>query len=152
MKLAEALMLRADYQKRALQLRERILRNAKHQQGDKPAEDPKRLLMEYEEVSNQLEALIKKINITNTKVTLENDKLLVDALATRDILKMKHSLYNELAAQATPTQARYSKSEIKFVSAVKVFEIQSHADELAKQYRELDTLIQQANWNAELTD
>lgn len=37
MKLSEALMNRADYQKRLGQLKQRILNNAKVQEGDQPA-------------------------------------------------------------------------------------------------------------------
>ena len=75
---------------------------------------------------------------------------MVEALAHRDVLKLNHSLYKALAAAATPQQDRYSKKEIKFVSAVSVKETQAEADRLAKEHRELDALIQQANWNNEL--
>jgi hypothetical protein len=40
MKLAEALLRRADCQKCLEQLKARLLRNAKVQEGDDPAEDP----------------------------------------------------------------------------------------------------------------
>lgn len=46
MKLAEALILRADTQKRIAQLKERLLLNAKVQAGDQPAEKPESLLAE----------------------------------------------------------------------------------------------------------
>ncbi len=38
MKLAEALVLRADYQKRITQLKQRLLLVARVQEGDRPAE------------------------------------------------------------------------------------------------------------------
>ncbi|MEM8557071.1 MAG: hypothetical protein AAGG50_04525, partial [Bacteroidota bacterium] len=38
MKLAEALILRADLQKRLAQLRQRVMQNVKTQEGDAPAE------------------------------------------------------------------------------------------------------------------
>src|SRR5207237_1352535 len=44
MKLAEALILRADCQKRMAQLKGRLLVNAKVQEGDAPAETPQRPL------------------------------------------------------------------------------------------------------------
>ena len=40
MKLAEALIVRSDYQKRIEQLRNRLLQNAKIQEGETPNEDP----------------------------------------------------------------------------------------------------------------
>ena len=44
MKLAEALIQRADHRKRLDQLRERLVRVARVQEGDAPAEDPAALL------------------------------------------------------------------------------------------------------------
>ena len=49
MKLAEALQLRADLQKRMEQLASRLYDNATVQEGDAPAEDPAALLAEYED-------------------------------------------------------------------------------------------------------
>ena len=46
--------------------------------------------------------------------------------------------------------SRYSRSEIKFVATVPVPKLRERADDLARQYRELDTRIQQLNWNTEL--
>ena len=48
MKLAEALTLRGDLQKRAAQLQTRLHNNAKVQEGESPAEDPRQLLAELE--------------------------------------------------------------------------------------------------------
>ena len=48
MKLAEALNLRADLQKRIAALKDRLIRNAKVQEGDTPSEDPVMLLKELD--------------------------------------------------------------------------------------------------------
>ncbi|WP_353957378.1 hypothetical protein [uncultured Parasutterella sp.] len=45
---------------------------------------------------------------------------------------------------------RYSRSEILIIPTVNVKEYQKKADELAKEVRELDNKIQQANWNIDL--
>ena len=65
MKLAEALILRADCQKRIQQLETRLVNNAMVQDGETPAEDPSQLRLELEDVSEQLLLLIKRINKTN---------------------------------------------------------------------------------------
>ena len=62
MKLAEALQLRADLQKRMAQLAGRLYDNATVQEGEQPAEDPKELLAEYEDCIVQLEDLMARIN------------------------------------------------------------------------------------------
>jgi hypothetical protein len=49
-------------------------------------------------------------------------------------------------------QYRTRVSEIKFVSTLNVAQLQRERDALAKEYRELDTLIQAANWTVELAE
>jgi len=81
MKLAEALILRADSQKRIEQLRQRLVRSAKVQEGETPPEQPQETF-----------------------------------------------------------------------STVNVAELQTQMDQLSRQCRELDTRIQESNWNTELMD
>ena len=153
MKLAEALILRADCQKRIAQLKSRLLTNAKIQEGDAPAETPQELIAELSRVSAELLDLIKRINKTNSVTTLDAGKAtLSDALAERDVLGVQRAAYAELAQTASITQDRYSRSEVKYVSTINVAEIQKRADELAKNYRELDTRIQELNWKTELVN
>ena len=150
MKLAEALILRADYKKRAAQLRQRIAANAKVQEGEAPAEDPQTLLKEFEQVADGTLDLIKRINKTNTLTEFDAGRSLTDALAERDVLAMRRKIYEDLVNAASASQDRYSRSEIKFQSTVSVKAIQKQADDLAKSYRELDTKIQELNWKTVL--
>ena len=152
MKLAEALILRADLKKRTEQLRGRLKRNAKVQEGDEPAENPTRLLAELEDVAKQLAELIRRINRTNSVAKLPDGVTLSDALATRDVLLKRRAAYAELANAAAIGQERYSRSEVKFKSTVSVSEIQSQVDALSKEYRELDSRLQEANWAIELVE
>lgn len=150
MKLAEALILRADCQKRFEQLKGRLLRNAKVQEGDQPAEDPRELLAELERVARELAELVKRINLTNSATAFGDGKTLTDALAERDALGLRHRLYAELAQAASITQDRYSRTEVKYVSTVEVAEVQRQADVLAREYRLLDARLQELNWQTEL--
>ena len=152
MKLAEALVLRADYQKRLEQLKFRLIRSAKVQEGDEPAENPKRLLDELEDVATRLAELIRRINRTNSVATLQNGVTFSDALATRDVLLKRRGVYAELANAAAIGQERYSRSEVKFKSTVNVSEVQSRVDALSREYRELDSRLQEANWAIELVE
>jgi len=152
MKLAEALVLRADHQKRLEQLKARLLRNAKVQEGERPAEEPSGLVSEVEEVAAALEQLIRRINRTNTDTAIDGDATIADFLARRDVLALRRAIYAELAQAATVTQDRYSKSEVKFKSTINVSDMQKQADRLSKEYRELDTRLQAAHWATELSD
>lgn len=150
MKLAQALIERADLQKRLAQLNQRMQQNAQYQEGETPSENPNDLLAEYRQVAEQLEYLVVAINLRNSQITLPNGVNMTAALAQRDRLKAEHATLIKLADNATPEQSRYSRSEIKMLSAVNVKEIRQQADQIAKRCRELDMLIQEANWLNEL--
>ena len=68
MKLAEALLLRAEYQDKLDNLQQRILANLKVQEGDVPHEDPKALVEEAMDLHRELCALVQRINQTNASV------------------------------------------------------------------------------------
>lgn len=152
MKLAEALSLRADDQKRLEQLKQRLLRNAKVQEGESPAESPAVLLEEAERLAADLTRLIQRINATNVATPLGDGLSLADAIARRDVLRLQQSLYRDLAQAATITHDRTTKSEVKFKSTVVVADMQKRADDLARQHRELDARIQAANWQTDLNE
>lgn len=152
MKLAEALILRADCQKRIEQLRQRLVRSAKVQEGETPPEEPQVLLAELEIKLNELVDLIKRINKTNSQTIIQETMTVSDALAQRDICLLKRSLYGSLIDEATPNSNRYSQSEIKFLSTVNISELQTQMDQLSRDCRELDMKIQASNWQIELVD
>ncbi|MFB9849759.1 DIP1984 family protein, partial [Micromonospora andamanensis] len=99
MKLAEALALRADAARRAEQLRARIVASARYQEGETPAEDAAALLVEAGEVLGELESLIRRINRTNAATHVEGGTL-TDALARRDVLRLRHSVVTSAADAA----------------------------------------------------
>jgi len=150
MKLAEALILRADCQKRIAQLKSRLLVNAKVQEGDAPAETPQQLIAELGRVSTELLDLIKRINRTNSATVFTGRETISDALADRDVLALQRAAYAELAQTAAISHGRFTRSEVKYISTINVAEVQKRADELAKNYRDLDARIQELNWQTEL--
>jgi hypothetical protein len=152
MKLAEALILRADYQKDIAQLEDRMLLNSVIQEGEKPDEDPKKLMIEFEEVSKNLEDLIIRINKKNSSTIVQSNKTFADLLAHKDVLKIKLKVLNELAKSASGKLDRYSRSEIKTLSTVNVSEIRKKIDDMSKEYRQLDMLIQEHNWKVDIDD
>ncbi|HEX8552502.1 MAG TPA: DIP1984 family protein [Abditibacteriaceae bacterium] len=152
MKLAEALILRADYQKRFEQLKQRIVTNAKVQEGDEPSENPQQLIGEMERLGDEILSFVQRINRTNSATEFGEGQSLSDALAQRDALMLKRTVYSSLAAAASVAQTRTSRSEVKFKSTVDVPEIQSRIDALSKSYRQVDSRIQELNWQIELAD
>ena len=95
MKLAEALIERAEIQKKNAQLFNRITGNVMVQEGDTPAEKPEELIAEYDENMKRLLFLVQKINKTNDTTPFENGTV-ADAIAQRDNLKTKISMYRSV--------------------------------------------------------
>lgn len=152
MKLAEALLLRADVQKKIASLRDRVVANAVVQEGDEPHEDPAALMKQSLGALAELEELVTKINRTNLVAKLEDGRALTDALARRDTLVAQHALYVAAIAGSKKEPERYSVREIKWVATLEVKKLQAQADDLAKSIREINAAIQKANWSADLGD
>jgi hypothetical protein len=150
MKLAEALLLRADMQKKIASLRDRIVSSAVVQEGDRPHEDPDALMKEAYGVIADLESLVARINEANLTTLLPDGRTLTRAIAHRDRLVQQHGLLVAAIAGCRKEPARYGVREIKWVATLEVAKLQKQADDLAKSIRELNGAIQQANWSAEL--
>lgn len=150
MKLAEALIARADYQKRIQQLKKRISVNVKTQEGEEPAENPNALLTELSEIMSELTDLIKRINKTNCAIQFDENRTLADALTERDQIWDKRLILARVAEEASVRNDRYSRTEIKMISTVDVATIQKEVDQLSKAFREMDTTIQGLNWTTDL--
>ena len=151
MKLAQALILRADTQKRLEQLKGRLLNNAKMQENERPSEDPKLLLKELDRLSDELFRLILAINLTNSSAKFEGASL-TEMIAKKDTLSQKASVLREFAKSASQKVDLYSNSEIKILSSVDVATLQKQIDELSKEIRELDMKLQEANWQVDLVE
>lgn len=152
MKLAEALALRADLQKRISQLRSRLLQNALVQEGEQPAEDPQAMMADVARLLDEQATLITRINRTNLLTEVSAGMTVTAALARRDMLEEHHSILNGVADTASNRVSRYSKAEIRAVATVDVRALRQQIDVLAQQRRELDVSIQAANWGTELLE
>ena len=151
MKLATALSERADIQRRLSQLQTRLDNNAKIQEGEEPAEDPKALLKELDALLERLEWLMTRINLTNSR-TLSDGVTVTALIARRDCLKKRVNLMRSFLDSASAKVDRYSQKEIKILSAVKVSTLQKQLDDVSKELRETDERIQALNWTTELME
>lgn len=149
MKLAEALILRKDLSTRLSILEERLINAARVQEGEQPPEDPQDLLKELDRMTEELQTLITRINLTNSKSMLDG-KTVTELLAQRDMLGRKAGILRDLANTAGQLVDRVRGTEIRIISTVNVAEIRKQADDAAKALRELDTRLQGFNWTTDL--
>ncbi|WP_103608132.1 DIP1984 family protein [Campylobacter concisus] len=151
MKLAQALILRSDTQKRIEQLKVRLLSNAKTQENESPSEDPKILLKELDKLTSELFTLICSINLTNSSAKFDSISL-TEMIAKKDALVLKANVLREFATSASQKVDLYSNSEIKILSTVDVSALQKQVDALSKEIRELEMKLQEANWSVDLVE
>jgi len=150
LKLAEALAERGDCQRRLEDLKKRMVRSARVQEGEQPAENSAELLTEADRVFTRLLELVSSINRTNATTPYDPRKTISDAIAERDIVGKRRDFLAAIADSASTRQDRYSKSEVKFVATLSIAELQKQVDQLSKRFRELDTRLQELNWQTEL--
>lgn len=150
MKLAEALLLRADLQKKLASLKQRIERNIQIQEGEQPDEDPEGLMIAAQRINDDLYALISKIHRTNALATI-NGKPMLDMLVERDRLIERHKIIMAALTPARQISQRYSAREIKWVVTIPVKDLQKQADDVAEKIRLINITIQSANWQIDLT-
>ena len=149
MKLAEALQARSDLKKQLNQLEYRMSSNALVQEGEQPNEKPSELFKQYNDSLKQLEELIIRINLTNSRAKVEGVTL-TELIARRDTLKQKIDAYRSVLSTASSNTSRATRTEIKVLSTINVESFQKDVDRMSKELRELDNRIQEANWKIEL--
>ena len=148
MKLAEALSIRADLQRRINQLRMRLKDSSKVQEGDIPAEQLADLFQELDACLVQWEDMVFRINQTNIK-TLYEGKSITRMIARKDRLAQRVAINQELLKHVMETE-RYGRNEIRYVRQVDVTALRKETDCFAKELRELDLKLQELNWAVDL--
>lgn len=151
MKLAEALILRSDLNKKLVSLKERLTRFAVVQEGDQPHEDPQELFAEACGAAATLRDLVIRIETANQAAKLSDGRSVSQALAERDYLIQSHAFVNALIEGTKKEPDRYGMKEIKWVATISVKDYQKKLDDYAKAIRDINVKIQEANWKHELS-
>jgi hypothetical protein len=136
--------------KRIEEIKSRLPTSARIQEGEEPAEDSSELLSEADRIYARLLELISAINRTNSRTAFDNERTISDAIAERDVLGKRRDFLTGVAGSGSSRWDRYSRSEVRYVMTVPVGKLRADADQLAKQYRQLDLRIQELNWSTEI--
>lgn len=148
MKLAEALSVRADLQRRISQLKSRLKDSSKIQEGDTPAEDVNDLYKELDDCLMQLDELTYRINHTNMQ-TVHEGETLTRMIARKDTLTLRISVMRDVLKHVIEND-RYGRNEIKYIRTIDIPAFRKEMDTYAKRLRELDLKLQSLNWTVDL--
>jgi hypothetical protein len=99
MKLAEALAERSDCQNRIEEVKKWLIRSARVQEGEQPAEDTAELLGDAERAFARLLELVSAINRTNSKTAFDDRHSISDAIAERDVVGKRRDFLAESRRQ-----------------------------------------------------
>ena len=152
MKLAEALLLRSDQQKKLSSLKQRIDANVLVQDGDEPSEDPNELLKQVFSLTQESQKLIFAIHQTNAFTKLSDERSLLALLTLRDELVERHKILTSAISNTRREPDRYSSREIKWHKVIPVSSLQKQADDISVKLRNLNVVIQAANWQIDLLE
>lgn len=163
MKLAEALIERANIKKTTQDILNRINQNLIVDEGEEPDEHPQTLFTELESFHTRYRTLIHAINRTNTETMLETSLgriSIMEAISYRDFMDTRiQYLRSILQTLQSGRNERYEQliygdprppEKIKQVKLLKAIEVRSELDKTSKERRELDSALQAANWNTEV--
>ncbi|WP_339352702.1 DIP1984 family protein [Acinetobacter beijerinckii] len=152
MKLAEALLLRSDQQKKLASLKQRINANVLVQDGDEPSEDPNELIKQVFALTQESNQFICRIHLTNAQAKLEDGKILLSLLSLRDSYAEQHKILIDAIANTHREPDRYSSHEIKWQKVIPVSSLQKQADDISAKLGDLNIKIQAANWQIDLVE
>ena len=149
MKLAEALIIKADLSQKFQSLKARLVSNILVQEGNQPSEDPEQLQSEAVVILGKIERLKAKIEII--KAIIQPDgRSLNDLLAQRDTLTLHVKLLKDALGTIHRTMGSYYAIEIKWLPTISVTKLEKQIDELLTQLRELNLHIQELNLKLEI--
>ncbi len=148
MKLAEALLLRSDLIKKIEHLQNRIRPVLIVSDDKQPQEDPAKLMAQLRKAIQDLEALVIKINTTNNTTLVEGYGNLMQALARRDALKM---LSEKLRTIRYAAQVNNSGEKV-LKTTIDIKKLQAEMDQTGRDFRTLDSTIQEINWSTIIKD
>ena len=148
MKLGEALLLKAELEKKSKDLLERVIRNARVEEGAEPAELPE-LLNQFEGVEMELCTLNSRIRHANQTVMV-NGSTIAHMLNQRRCLEKISQEYNSAAGESYKDFRRLKMTEIREETVLDVALLRKSASKFAKERRLLNLRIQNANWAVDI--
>lgn len=154
MKLAEALSRRSELVRELSQyMRTDLNNNLFVTEGDPITVDKNAELSHYLSLVDEVETLTIQINRSNNAHVLDNGLTIMEAIARRDMMKHRTSALSTLASNLkVQLRPRYSADELRTVPVADFQPFKTQSDALAKEAKQLDLKLQEANWTFDLIE
>ena len=150
MKLHEALSERKEVTQRIRRLEQRLESGARVPEGNSAPEKYDDLRADLTGALDRLRELNVQINLTNVSAQVDGTgETITQAIARRDMLKEELRILQAVAGSASGGRS-YGGERIKYVSTMDIAALQAEIDRKSKEWRELDTKLQTANFKVDL--
>ena len=137
MKLAEALLLRADRNRSLEQLKQRIQVSARYQEGEQPPEDARDLVAAASAVLDELEVLIRHINRTNSGTVMPDGRSPMrspsETCFGSGTRCSRFRPKRRRVGHSSRGFIRATRSELKYLRALDVKDLRQQASDVARQ-------------------
>ena len=150
MKLAELLTHKKDMEAAFQNLHQRLISGAKKYEGEEELDDTKKTLEDLIACSRDLEQVRLMINGLNFKTSVNNEGSLQHLIFQRDTAKQLFAFLTNFVNNLESRNNGYATVEKKFVRTFDPHEARKLRDNYATEWRRLDLLIQQTNWQVEV--
>lgn len=146
MRLAEAMMQRADLDKKVSILGARLNDIALINKSYALEDEPKHLFEELNKSMKALSEVVYRIHVTNME-TVDNGTTITAMLTKKEILKIRIQMLQRIKEEAR-IDSCFDRT--KYTILINKAELQKELDECKNQLEKLDMKLQQLNWQTEL--
>jgi hypothetical protein len=153
MKLAEALLNRKSLLEKINNFSATIEPSLHHEDGEVQDADYNVLITEFQDAVAEYIDLVIRINLTNNATLIEFNGVkmfIMRAIALKESFTLTKNLFTNLGYRRQPKKAVYGQTTVDIIHDVPQSHIKNELNRGEKSIRELDVIIQTANWSTEL--
>ncbi|WP_227430664.1 DIP1984 family protein [Psychrobacter sp. I-STPA6b] len=156
MKLAKALIIRGDLQKKLSDTKNIIQKNSVVHKESNPNIDPNEMIVKANQIIDELDNLMERIHRTNTLAKTSDGRTMLKLLTERDTLRNRHKLLTSTIESTTKSHDSFFGERYHDLENIKVTvpvaDLQKQADDISMKIRHLNITIQENNWQIDLLD
>lgn len=154
MNILEALNLKKDLQNRIESLRRRYVNSVTVKKGEKPIEDPQKLLVELEDCFTQLNDISYRISAANTATRNGKGQTIKQLMIEQSIVEQRKECLNrafeEVLFGDAEVYSYYNKPQSEYDVTIDIESLKKEIDNQEIRYRQLTSEIQKLELTTEI--
>ena len=154
MNILEALNLKKDLQNRIESLRRRYVNSVTVKKGEKPIEDPQKLLVELEDGFSQLKDISSRISAANTATRNSKGQTIKQLMVELSIVEQRKECLNrafdEVLFGDAEVYSYYNRPQSEYDVTIDIEALKKEIDSQEVRFRQLTSEIQKLDLTTEI--